>query len=149
MKNLKTKLIGSLAMAAAALPLIATADDWTQWGGGPSRNMISPSDDPMPLDIKGGKKHYASLFPTEFKKKQLDTMDEDGIVLPGTIVNEGDPLVLATSTKAVSSNSAQTGRLSKALAQARASAAQVWDHEDQGVVTDVARTKISINNKGE
>ena len=56
MKDLKRKLFGLLALAGLATPLIATADDWTQWGGGPSRNMVSPSDDPMPLDIKGGKK---------------------------------------------------------------------------------------------
>ena len=95
-------------------------------------------------DTKGGKKHYASLFPTEFKKAQLDTMDDDGVVLPGTVLREGDPVVLATRPKTISSSSAQTGRLSKALAQARSSAAQVWGHEDPGVVTDVARTKSGI-----
>ncbi|MFT5408513.1 MAG: outer membrane protein assembly factor BamB, partial [Verrucomicrobiales bacterium] len=56
MKKLTKKLFGTLAIAGVALPLIATADDWTQWGGGPSRNMYSPTKDAMPLDIKGGKK---------------------------------------------------------------------------------------------
>ena len=56
MKDLRLKLIGSLAMAGAIVPLTAIAQDWTQWGGGPSRNMVSPEQGPLPLDIKGGEK---------------------------------------------------------------------------------------------
>ncbi|MGI9241986.1 MAG: PQQ-binding-like beta-propeller repeat protein [Verrucomicrobiales bacterium] len=56
MKDLRPKLYGLLAFAGVALPLAVVADDWPQWGGTPARNMVSPSDAPMPLDIKGGKK---------------------------------------------------------------------------------------------
>lgn len=56
MKDLKLKLIGALALAGIAVPLIVTAADWPQWGGGPSRNMYSAVDESLPLDIKGGKK---------------------------------------------------------------------------------------------
>jgi hypothetical protein len=95
-------------------------------------------------DIKGGKDHYVSLFPTEYKKNLLDRMDGDGVVLPGTRVSQGDPLVLATKPKAITSGTATLGRLSKAMAQSRTSAAQEWDHEEDGVVTDVARTRNGV-----
>jgi len=57
MKRSKLKLVSSLAAAAGvATTLIATADDWPQWGGGPSRNMVSGVDESLPLDFRAGEK---------------------------------------------------------------------------------------------
>jgi len=95
-------------------------------------------------DVKGGRSHFHSLFPTAFTKEQLDHMDADGVIQEGMTVRPGDPLVLATKPRAISSQSAQLGRLSRAMQQTRADASQVWEGESEGVVTDVARTKNGV-----
>ena len=95
-------------------------------------------------DTKGGLNHYISLFPTNFTKDQLKAMDHRGVVVPGTIVKEGDPLILATRPKVISSTSAQVGNLSKAMRQSRADASQLWEEEDPGVVTDVVHNRGNV-----
>jgi len=92
-------------------------------------------------EVKGGLKHYVSLFPTKYTKNQLSNMDERGVVLPGTVVQPGDPLILATKPKTFSSSTAQLGKLSKAMRQSRNDVTQVWEDDHEGVVTDVAKTK--------
>ena len=92
-------------------------------------------------DIKGGLNHYVSLFPTQFSKTQLKSFDKNGVVKPGTIVNMGDPIILATRPRVFSSTTSQLGMLSKAMRQSRHDSSQVWDSEFPGEVTDVAKTK--------
>ena len=92
-------------------------------------------------DVKGGLNHYVSLFPTQFKKEQLKNIDTNGVVKPGTIVNQGDPLILATRPRVFSSTTSQLGKLSKAMRQSRHDSSQLWDSEFPGEVTDVAKTK--------
>jgi DNA-directed RNA polymerase subunit beta len=91
--------------------------------------------------IKKGKGHFSSLFPTAYSKEKLEILDDDGIVKPGTILNEGDPIILATRPKVISSSSAQVGKLSKVMRASRSDASQVWEHEEPGEVVDVANTK--------
>jgi hypothetical protein len=91
-------------------------------------------------DLKGGRNHFVSLFPTKYKAKQLEALDEDGVVKVGTTIKAGDPLVLATKPRAISSASTQLGKLSKALRDARADASQSWHYDEDGVVTDVVKT---------
>lgn len=92
-------------------------------------------------DVKGGLNHYVSLFPTQFTKDQIKKFDANGVVKPGTVVKQGDPLILATRPRVFSSTTAQLGKLSKAMRQSRHDSSQVWDSEFDGVVTDVAKTK--------
>lgn len=92
-------------------------------------------------ETKFGKKHFASVFPTKFTKQQLDTLDENGVVIPGTILQKGDPILLATRPKAISSNSEYLGKLGKIFKSVRTDASEVWDHDYPGIVTD------SINGK--
>jgi DNA-directed RNA polymerase subunit beta len=92
-------------------------------------------------DIKGGLNHYVSLFPTQFSKEKLKNFDKNGVVKPGTIVQPGDPIILATRPRVFSSTTAQLGKLSKAMRQSRHDSSQVWDSEFPGEVTDVAKTK--------
>jgi DNA-directed RNA polymerase subunit beta len=91
-------------------------------------------------DVKGGRNHFVSLFPTKFKQTQLGILDEDGVVKEGTILRAGDPMVLATKPRAISSATTQLGKLSKAMRDARADASQSWEHDEEGVVTDVVKT---------
>jgi len=89
--------------------------------------------------IKFGKAHYAGIFPGRFIKDQLEKLDDDGVVRPGMLVQPGDPLILATRPRVVSSTSAQLGLLSKHMKNARTNAALLWDHDEPGTVTDVVR----------
>lgn len=92
-------------------------------------------------DTKGGLNHYVSLFPTAFTKQQLKGMDSNGVVKPGTILHNGDPVVLATRPRVFSSTTSQLGKLSKAMRQSRHDGSQKWESDFPGVVTDVAKTK--------
>ena len=92
-------------------------------------------------DIKGGLSHYVSLFPTQYKKEQLKNIDANGVVKPGSILKQGDPLILATRPRVFSSTTSQLGKLSKAMRQSRHDSSQKWESEFPGEVTDVAKTK--------
>lgn len=92
-------------------------------------------------DVKGGLNHYVSLFPTQFNKDQLKKFDANGVVKPGTVLKQGDPVILATRPRVFSSTTAQLGKLSKAMRQSRHDSSQIWDSEFDGTVTDVAKTK--------
>lgn len=86
-------------------------------------------------DLKFGKTHYTALFPRQFTKEQLANLDDDGVVKPGTVLQKGDPIILATKPKTISSNS-HLGKLGKTFRQMRTDATEVWDHDYPGVVTD-------------
>jgi len=92
-------------------------------------------------DTKGGRNHFVSLFPTQFKKNQIRNIDEHGVVKPGTIVHPGDPLILSTRPRVFSSTTSQLGKLSKAMRQSRHDSSKIWESEVPGQVTDVAKTK--------
>ena len=95
-------------------------------------------------DTKGGLHHFVSLFPTAFEKSKLVNMDEHGVIRKGSIIKEGDPLILATAPKVVTARDAQVGKLSRTLQQTRRNATQLWDHQDTGEVMDVARTSKGV-----
>lgn len=95
-------------------------------------------------ETKFGKKHFYSVFPTKFTKQQLDTLDENGVVIPGTILQKGDPILLATRPKSISSNSEHLGKLGKIFKTVRQDASQVWDHDYPGIVTDSVNGKKTV-----
>lgn len=90
--------------------------------------------------LKNGRDHFVSLYPSVFKREQLDKLDDAGVVKVGQIVQPGDPLMLLTRPKVVSSNSSQVGRLAKTMREARADASTTWDASVPGEVTDVVKT---------
>lgn len=92
-------------------------------------------------DTKFGKDHYTSLFPTKFTKEQMDNLDDNGMAKPGTILHKGDPIMLATRPKPVYSNAAHLGKLGKVFRSIRGDAAEVWDHDYPGTVTDIVDGK--------
>jgi DNA-directed RNA polymerase subunit beta len=88
--------------------------------------------------LVGGRGHFVSLFHNAFSRDQLATMDDNGIVAPGTRVMLGDPLVLATRPKTMTSKESQAiGRLSRQARHMRSNASLVWEATDPGVVTHV------------
>lgn len=87
-------------------------------------------------DTKMGKTHFASLFPTKFTKEQLETLDENGIVKPGTVLHKGDPMILATRPKPVYSSATHLGKLGKIFRSIRSDASETWEHDYPGIVSD-------------
>lgn len=92
-------------------------------------------------NIKGGKNHFHSLFPKKFAQEQLDLLDDDGFVKPGTMLRPGDPIALATKPRVVSSARLHLGTLGKAMRQARADASQVWDGKGEAEVVRVEKLR--------
>lgn len=93
-------------------------------------------------DLKGGTDHFRSLFPEKYTRDQLGLLDDNGVIKPGTTVQPGDPLVLATRPRNFNSaQSASLGRLGRVARQLRADASMVWDSAVPGVVKNVVRKK--------
>lgn len=88
---------------------------------------------------KLGKKQFVAMFAAKFPRKTLDTIDDSGVVRPGTVVHNGDPLILAASEKPATHKSVHAGHRGSFADQS-----VLWDHHDEGVVTDVARTPRGI-----
>lgn len=91
--------------------------------------------------VRGGLDHFRALFADRFTKDQLGNLDENGIVKPGTVLQPGDPMILATKPKMISSASAQVAKLSKTMRDIRSDASQVWEGSQKAVVTHTAKTK--------
>ena len=83
------------------------------------------------IDIN--KRKFVSIFPGKYEKKILDNFDDDGIIRPGTVVNMGDPLLLAVKTRAP-----EPGTLKRKLVS---DTSATWEHHSPGVVTDVSKTR--------
>lgn len=88
-----------------------------------------------------GLKHYVSLFPNVFKNDQLKNIDENGVIKVGSLVNPGDPIILSTKPRMISSKDQTLGKLSKFIKNTRNDASIKWDHDYVGHVTDVVKTK--------
>jgi len=85
---------------------------------------------------KIGKKTYVSLFPSRYERKILETLDDRGVVKPGTEVEKGHPLILAARQRELSHN-----KVHKRKQASHADHSIVWDHNDPGIVTDVVDGK--------
>lgn len=83
-----------------------------------------------------GMNAYVSLFPGKFDKSVLQTIGKDGVVAVGTVVGFGHPLILAARERDRADN-----KIHKKRQPGFNDAAVLWDHQDPGVVTDVAQTK--------
>lgn len=105
-----------------------------------SQHMYQYSEANDSKDIKTGKDHFKAFYPDKFNKEQMDKIDDNGVIKVGASVNPGDPLIVSTRSRVVSSNDANLGRLSKYLKTTRLDSSQVWDHNTPGVVTDVVKT---------
>jgi hypothetical protein len=95
-------------------------------------------------NMKGGKRHFTSLFPTAFKKEVLENLDDEGVAKVGTTLQPGDPYILATRPRMFSSQVGSMGRMTRAMQQTRSDGSRIWDGDQPGEVVDVARTKNGV-----
>lgn len=95
---------------------------------------------------------YVSAFPSKYTKQQLENIDQEGVIKKGTIVNKGDPLILATGPKLLSAQDLQLGRLHKTLRNTLKDESVTWEMDQPGVVTDVAHTAkgavVNVKSQG-
>lgn len=91
-------------------------------------------------NIKKGLNSFISLFPTEYEKSQLQNMDKDGVVKPGTVVNYGDPLILAAEEQERTQAQIHRGRK-----PTFSNKTVLWEHHQPGIVTDVANATKDVN----
>jgi DNA-directed RNA polymerase beta subunit/intein/homing endonuclease len=94
--------------------------------------------------VQISRNRFISAFPAKYTKEQIANMDENGVAQVGTVVNKGDPIVLAVGPKALSTADAELGRLHKALRNAFRDEALEWEYSTPGIVTDVGRTTTGV-----
>ena len=92
---------------------------------------------------------YMSAFPKKFTKEQYATLDDNGVVKEGTVLNKGDPISVAVGPKLLTAEDANLGKLSKVLRNAFTDKAQVWDHDYPGTVVSstMFRGRAKVNVK--
>ena len=86
-----------------------------------------------------GRDKYISAFPSKFTKEQVETLDENGIVKPGTILKRGDPIVLSLGPRVLTSSDKALGKLSKALRNSYTDRSETWEHDYPGKVVDAVK----------
>ncbi len=94
---------------------------------------------------------YMSSFPKRFTKEQYATLDDNGVVKPGTVLNKGDPISVAVGPKLLTAEDANLGKLSKVLRGAFTDKAQTWEHDYPGTVVEsgIFRGRAKVNVKAE
>lgn len=78
-----------------------------------------------------GKAAHSAAFGGKHSVDVLKNVGDDGVVKPGTVVNYGDPLVLAVRKKP-----GVFGRLSRSAKSGLSDASEVWEHHEPGTVVD-------------
>lgn len=86
------------------------------------------------------KADYSSIFQGKYKPEQISGIDDDGVIKEGTIVQPGDPVLLAVRKKTPRPG----GVVTPSARSAFSDASQTWDHSTPGQVTDVVRTRKGI-----
>ncbi|MBW2000501.1 MAG: hypothetical protein JRJ29_21410, partial [Deltaproteobacteria bacterium] len=100
-----------------------------------SIHMFPKSLDKDP-DIKVGYSSYISIFPAVYNRQQLEKIDENGLIRPGSVVEKGDPLILAYRKR---TKKPYYYQLRRGVGE-YANASVEWDKSWPGVVTDARPT---------
>lgn len=104
-----------------------------------SEQMYQEGFDYDDKDMIYSRNRFLASHPSKFSKAALSTIDDDGVVKPGTVVKFGDPIVLAVKQKK------PDGKIHKKRQVMMQDASQTWSHHDDGLVTDVMKTKRGVN----
>jgi DNA-directed RNA polymerase subunit beta len=94
--------------------------------------------------IKGGKGHFRGLFRDKYTKDQLDKLNDDGVIEVGKVLEKGDPIILASRPRRISSKGLDVANLSRYMANSRGDASEVWEHDSPGMVVNVTNTRNGV-----
>lgn len=87
-------------------------------------------------DVRNNKRDYIGLYPGKFTKQQLAALDDDGVALPGTKLEYGDPIMLGARKKERAHN-----RVHRKREPGFMDVTVTWKHQQPGEVTDVVKGK--------
>jgi len=90
------------------------------------------------------KNKFMSSFSDKFSKEQYDNIGDNGVAKPGTILKQGDPIILAIGPKVLGKEDEKLGKLHKALRNAFKDESVVWESKFPGVVTDIGVTSSGV-----
>lgn len=91
-------------------------------------------------DVETSREKHRAYFGGRYSAQQYDVLDESGVARPGTILQKGDPMMVAVRPETATGDAALLGRLSKSLVRPYAEVVETWTHDQPGVVTDVSKT---------
>ncbi len=93
------------------------------------------------LDIKDvlstRKDDYVAIYADKFTNDQYSKLGDDGIIRIGETVKAGDPLMLGVGKKP----QGMVGAVMNTPKASHSDLTQTWDHQADGIVTDVVTTK--------
>lgn len=82
---------------------------------------------------KLGKATHTAMFAGKYPREALESVDEKGVIRPGSTVRYGEPLILAAKQRELAEH-----KVHKQHQAGYADESVLWKHHDPGVVTDVA-----------
>ncbi len=91
-------------------------------------------------NIVTDKEKFRAYYPTRYSSKQLEKLDNDGVIKKGQTVSPGDPLILALKKRTRSLNEELLGDLSKQVLRDWKPAEEEWEGITEGTVVDVVKT---------
>jgi len=87
---------------------------------------------------------FIKWFPTKITPENIKKLDEQGVVKEGQTVIKGDVLVTGLRRKTLTSSDAMLKKLRGSLVNPYRDAAEVWDHDAPGLVTNVNKGTKTI-----
>lgn len=87
---------------------------------------------------------HRTYFGNQHTADTYEKLDKDGLIKPGSIVNNGEILVAAVRKSSASPEAAMLGKLHKSLIKPYRDAGLTWEHDTPGEVIDVSRTGNKI-----
>lgn len=94
--------------------------------------------------VKTDKAGFISYFPNRYTNDQLAKFNADGHPKPGSIMNPGDPLLLAYAPRTLRAKDAALGSLHKVMRNSYQDLSQTWDKHVPGTVTDSIKTRNTL-----
>lgn len=112
-----------------------------------SEHLYKKEQDIGSSNIHLGKKKFVAMDQVRYKKEQLESLGDDGVIAIGSVVKPGDPLVLALKKNEVHSEAEGLAKVSKGMVKDWKAEPIEWDGDTEGVVTSVIRTgkKIKVH----
>ena len=97
------------------------------------------------------KSKFKAYYPEELNAKQYDKLDKDGVIKPGSIIDEGDTIIAHMEKRAPTADDLALGRLDKQLRKDMSNNAVKWDKGYKGLVTSVEKhgNSVTVNVKTE
>jgi len=109
-----------------------------------SEHMYRPKTGIDKQTVLSKKKFRAHVSSDFLNKEQWDKLDDEGIIKPGTRVEEGDVLVAKLQREDISTEQKKLRNLKKSMVKDHRNRAVVWDKGYQGTVSRVARTSRGV-----